>query len=145
MSRSESPKARVVHRFRASPERVFDAWLDPAKIALWFGPGLGEMVRIDVDARVGGRFSFVQRRGTQEIDHVGEYLELDRPKRIVFTWGVAPEPVESTVTIEIAPRGDGCELVLVHEMAPKWAEYVARTEHGWRTMLDAMATAVVDP
>ena len=95
--------------------------------------------RIEVDARVGGRFSFVQRRGAQDVDHVGEYLVIDRPKRLVFTWGVAPDPAESTVTIEIAPRGTGCELVLVHEMDPKWAEYVARTEHGWRTMMETMA------
>jgi uncharacterized protein YndB with AHSA1/START domain len=134
-----NPRARVVHRFRASPERVFDAWLDPTKIALWFGPGLGEMTRIEVDARVGGRFSFVQRRGGQDVDHVGEYLELDRPKRLAFTWGIAPDPPESRVTIEIAPHGSGCELVLVHEMHAKWVDYVARTERGWSTMLEAMA------
>ena len=139
---TESPRARVVWRFRASPERVFDAWLDPAKIALWFGPGLGEMVRVEVDPRVGGRFSFVQRRGAQDVDHVGEYLELDRPKRLVFSWGIAPDPPESRVTIEITPQAAGCELVLVHEMQPKWAEFVARTERGWSTMLEAMQPLV---
>lgn len=64
----------MTHRFNVSAERVFDAWLDPAKVKQWFGPGLGEMVRVDVEPRVGGTFSFVQRRGNDAIDHVGVYL-----------------------------------------------------------------------
>src|SRR5207244_4104921 len=82
MSTRQDVTVRVTHRYNASPERVFDAWLDPTLIDGWmFGPSQRdeEVVRISVDPRVGGSFSFLVRRQGEEIDHVGEYIELDRP------------------------------------------------------------------
>jgi uncharacterized protein YndB with AHSA1/START domain len=133
---------RVQRAYAHPPERVFDAWLDPALLERWmFGAVVRdeEIVRLSVDSRVGGKFSFMVRRQGTEIDHVGEYLEIDRPKRLVFTWGTADTlPDTSHVTIEIVPLDSGCELTLTHEMDPKWADYAARTESGWRKMLDAL-------
>ena len=137
---------RVTRRYAASAERVFDAWLDPAMIGRWmFGPAIRdeEVLRLQVDARVGGGFSFLVRRGGQEIDHVGTYREIDRPRRLVFSWGIEGESRdESRVVIEIAPLESGCELTLTHEMDPKWAEYAARTEAGWTRMLEALDRAL---
>src|SRR5437870_1551281 len=89
----------VKRRFDAAPERVFDAWLSPDMIRKWiFGsPDDEEVVRIAVDARVGGSFSIVLRRKGAEVDHAGEYLEIDRPRRLVFTFGVSPSPDRSRV------------------------------------------------
>jgi uncharacterized protein YndB with AHSA1/START domain len=137
--------ARVTHRFDASPERVFDAWLDPVQVRRWFSPGLGELQRIETDPRVGGRFSFVDRRDGEDIDHIGEYLEIDRPNRLVFTWGIVGVGDDtSTVTIEITPLDTGCVLTLTHEMDARWADYVDRTIHGWTIMLEAMDDVVED-
>ncbi|HEX6930173.1 MAG TPA: SRPBCC family protein, partial [Gammaproteobacteria bacterium] len=109
-------EVRVTQNFNASPEQVFDAWLDPAMLERWmFGPDVRdeEIVRLSLDARAGGRFSFIVRRDGDEIDHVGEYLEIDRPRRLVFTWGIAGVSVdESRVTIDITPRDGGSELSL---------------------------------
>jgi uncharacterized protein YndB with AHSA1/START domain len=141
----EEPRVtvRVTHRFDAAPERVFDAWLAPAMIGRWmFGPALRDekILRIEADARVGGSFSFLVLRQRTEIDHVGRYLEIDRPRRLVFTWGIAEESAEeSRVSIDITPLGAGCELELTHVMNAKWAEYTDRTRVGWTTMLDALA------
>jgi uncharacterized protein YndB with AHSA1/START domain len=135
---------RVTRRYSAASERVFDAWLDPDLIGRFmFGPALRdeEVLRIAVDARVGGTFSFLVRRGQMEIDHVGTYRVIDRPRRLVFTWGIAGESTdESVVTIEIAPRDTGCDLTLTHEMDPKWRQYAARTEAGWAKMLEMLGT-----
>ena len=137
---------RVARRYDAPVERVFDAWLAPAMIGRFmFGPALRdeEVLRIEVDPRVGGAFSFLVRRQGQEIDHVGHYLEIDRPRRLAFTWGVVGESVEqSRVDIEITPLAHGCELVLVHQMDPKWASYADRVRAGWSTMLDALSRAL---
>src|SRR6185295_17212258 len=82
---TESPiEIRVTQQFTAAPERVFDAWLDAAWLSRWMiGPAVREeeIVHIELDPRVGGTFSFMVRRDGEEIDHVGEYLELDRPRR----------------------------------------------------------------
>jgi uncharacterized protein YndB with AHSA1/START domain len=131
MSTEPSPIARVMRRFSASPERVFDAWLDPGMIGKWmFGPVLRdeEVVRIVVDPRVGGSFSFVVRRQGTEIDHIGEYLEIGRPRRLAFTWGARQDSDSSRVIVEIVPLETGSELTLTHELHPAWAEYASRAE-----------------
>lgn len=146
MSHSTPVQARVTQRFAVPAEQVFDAWLTPALIGQWmFGPALREeeVVRITVDGRVGGRFSFVVRRRGQEIDHVGEYLEVDRPRRLVFTWGIQGQSAdESRVIIDITPLPQGCELTLVHEMAPQWADFVERSQAGWAKMVGVLATTL---
>jgi hypothetical protein len=48
----------------------------------------------------------------------------------------------SRVTIEIAPRGSGCELTLTHEIDPKWVDYKDRTEAGWTTILANFANVL---
>jgi len=135
---------QVIQRFTAAPERVYAAWLDPTLIGRWmFGPQLveQEVVRISVDPRVGGAFSFVVRRQGQEIDHVGEYLELEPPRRLVFTWGIVGND-SSRVVVEIVPQDAGCELTLTHELHPDWADYAGRTEAGWTKMLAALDEAL---
>jgi uncharacterized protein YndB with AHSA1/START domain len=134
---------KVTHCFSVAPERVFDAWLDPDLVRQWFAPGLGEMVRVDVDPQVGGKFSFVQRRGEDDVDHVGTYLELDRPRRLAFTWSVPQDSDDtSRVVIDIAPLETGSELTLTHELHPDWADYAERTEEAWSKMLQAMDEAL---
>jgi uncharacterized protein YndB with AHSA1/START domain len=144
MSTRQTMSVSVTHRYDASPERVFDAWLDPVMIGRWmFGPLIRdeEVESISLDPKVGGSFSFVVRRQGERIDQVGEYLEIDRPRRLVFTWGVAQEgkPDMSRVTVGIAPSGEGAELTLTHELHPDWADFAERTRQGWTTMLDSLA------
>lgn len=137
---------RVNRRFNATSQSVFDAWLDPDMLSRWmFGPAVRdeEIVRLSLDPRPGGAFSFVVRRDGREIDHVGEYLEIERPSKLSFTWSTADAlPDVSRVTIEIISFGNGCELTLTHEMHPDWLDYVSRTEAGWARMLDALATTL---
>jgi uncharacterized protein YndB with AHSA1/START domain len=132
-------QATATHRFKASPERVFDAWLDPEKVMKWMFPN-GDIVRMEIDPRVGGWFSFVDRREGEEVDHRGEYLEIDRPRRLVFSWGMPSySPDFDRVTVEIVPLEAGCELTLTHEMKAEWADYLDSTKDAWTTMLEALA------
>lgn len=132
---------QMKRRFAASPERVFDAWLDPDKAGRFlFATPEGEMVRVEVDPRVGGRYSIVDRRDGEDVEHTGEYLEIDRPRRLVFTLQVPLYSEEvDRVTIEIAPAESGCELTLTHEVSPEWADQV---EGGWTLILDGLAKVV---
>ncbi|HKX10263.1 MAG TPA: SRPBCC family protein [Stellaceae bacterium] len=133
---------RVTHRFSQSPERVFDAWLDPTKAKKFlFATPAGEMVRAEIDARVGGHFTFVDRRNGEHIEHVGEYLEIDRPRRLVFTFAVPKFSAErTTVIVEVTPCGKGCELVLTHESV--LPDYASRTEGGWKMIIEGLAAAL---
>jgi len=128
---------RVTRRFTATPERVFDAWLDPNTAGKWlFATPTGVMVRVEIDARSGGKFVFVRRDG-EDVEHVGEYLEIDRPRRLVFTFAVPKySSVVTRVAIDIAPTETGCELTLTHDgVLPEWA---SRTESGWTMILDGL-------
>lgn len=144
-------KVQLKRAYTASAERVFDAWLDPKMIAKFmFGPQLREeeILHLKVDPRIGGRFSFLVRRGDTDIDHVGEYFELARPHHLSFSWSAlakgyaAKEDAASRVTIDIAPTGAGCELTLTHIIPAEWRDYADRTRQGWTKMTDALAEAL---
>lgn len=138
---SKTIQARVTRRFTASAERVFDAFLDPAKAGRFmFATPTGQMVRVAIDARVGGKFAFVDRRDGEDVEHSGEYLEIDRPRRLVFTISVPKYSQHvDRVSIDITPLASGCELTLVHEMGAEFAEMGPRTEAGWAGILDGLA------
>ena len=141
-------KAVVSHRFAVPAERVFEAWLDPVWIGRWmFGPDVRDekIVRLAVEPRVGGKFSFVVNRQNVEIDHVGEYLEIDRPRLLVFTWATRDSlPNTSRVIVEILPCDSGCELTLTHVMSADWAAFVDKAAGSWRKMLEALAGALTE-
>jgi len=60
--------ARVSHRFKATAEQVYDAWLDPERVRLWMAAALksfglaGDIQHIEIDARAGGKFRFSDMR-----------------------------------------------------------------------------------
>ncbi len=143
---SGAPVVRVERRLSASPERVFDAWLDPSWIARFmFGPHLRDeqIVSLSNEPRVGGRFHYKVSRAGTEIDHTGTYREIERPRRLVFTWGVDQEQGDlSVVTIAIAADGDGCLLTLTHKLHPEWADYAERTHAGWTKIVGDLEAAL---
>ncbi len=140
------PVIIVVQRtFSVPAERVFDAWLDPGTAGRWlFATPQGEMLRVEMDARVGGSFLVVERRGDAEAEHWGTYREIDRPRRLVFTFAAAQDEEPTLVTIEITPTPDGCALTLTHEMDPQWAEYEDRTRTGWTSILTGLTSTLAE-
>ena len=117
------------------PERAFDAWLREDDLRVWMAP-LGD---VELDPRVGGRFRIVMHRDDREggpIEHVGEYRELDRPRRLVFTWISPYTDGESLVTVELSPLGEGTRIVLTHEGLPDAA--LDGHAGGWETFLDRL-------
>jgi uncharacterized protein YndB with AHSA1/START domain len=134
---------RATHRYDAPPERVFDAWLDPAIAAkFFFATPTGQMIKAEIDPRVGGAFTFVDRRPEMgDVEHVGTWLEIDRPRRLVFEFAVpAYEPTRTKITLDFAPSGAGTDLTLTHEGV--FEAYVKQTEHGWGMILGALEAAL---
>ena len=129
----------VRRRLPAPVAEIFSWWTDPDKLAQWMSPvGVAEAA---VDLRVGGSFKVVMRGAGMVIEHTGEYLELNPPHRLVFTWRspyTGPDP--SLVTVELEPDGDGTQLRLLHAQLPEAA--AASHAEGWGGMLVRLASAL---
>ena len=104
-------------RIEAPPDSVFPFLTDPEKIVRWKG------VDATVEASPGGVYR-VNVTGTKHA--VGEYVEIDPPRRVVFTWGWEGDeqlpPGSSTVTIELIPDGDATIVRLTHSGLPEGAD-----------------------
>jgi uncharacterized protein YndB with AHSA1/START domain len=143
---SKPVHAIVMRHFDASAERVFDACLDPALAVRWmFGPDVRDEcpVHLTLNACVGGRFSFVVKSSGAEVDQVGEYLHIDRPRLLVFTWATRDSlPERSRVIIEVSPQDLGCDVKLTQVMGAHWSADVDRTASAWIGRLDALERAI---
>ena len=132
---------RFSRQFTGTTEWVFDAWLDPVTAGSFlFATDAGEVVRTEIDARIGGRFSFVRRENGTEIRRAGEYLSIDRPHLLAFSLSDnTRKPTDDRVIIELASVGLGSLLVLTHEMGlERYAERHG-VEFEWRRRLGMLA------
>jgi len=135
MSNEQKVSVQVTHRYQHPPEKVFDAWLVPAVASKFlFATEAGEIIRCDIDPQVGGKFVITDRRNDGDAEHTGEYLIIDRPRRLQFTFGVPKYSSDfCVVTIEIEVVEGGCELTLTAErLLPEWTD---RTRDGWGKIL----------
>jgi uncharacterized protein YndB with AHSA1/START domain len=119
----------------ASPETVWEFLVDPEKLMRWKG------INADLETQPGGIFRCEVIPG-----HIarGEYVEIDKPNKLVFTWGWDGSqdvpPGSSTIVIELASDGDGTSLRFVHKDLPS-AEAIASHAHGWDHYLPRLETA----
>jgi uncharacterized protein YndB with AHSA1/START domain len=129
------PEEIVIRRFLPAPrERVFAAWLDPLSLARWMHPGGEATATAEVDARVGGRFRIVMKHSGGVTEHSGEYLVIERPARLSFTWiSEHTHQIPTQVTVECFERDQGTELVLTHRRLP--ASKIEGHRRGWTTIL----------
>ncbi len=139
----ERIQARVHQHLLAPAEQVYDAWLDPQQVRHWLAAALksfglsGEIHRVEIDSRVGGKFLFSDLRDGREARHWGTWLELVRPNKLVFTWIVSESEAAnpSIVTLAMQSSDNGCDVTLVQEMDESWRDYLPQTEAGWARML----------
>jgi uncharacterized protein YndB with AHSA1/START domain len=122
----------------ASPERVFAAWTDAEQLAAWWWPQLAGTT-YDVDARPGGRFRI--HGPVIGATVTGVYTEVDRPRRLSFTWrweddGEPDAVVEDTVIVTFEPDGDATVVTVAHTSTAHVPDGGA--EQGWNDVLDRL-------
>ncbi len=135
---TDSAEVLVVRRFiPVKRERVFDDWLDPVSLAQWMRPGKTTDATAEVDARVGGRFRIVMVEDRGKFEHTGEYLIIQPPARLSFTWiSQATDLKPTEVTIEFLERPGGTELVLTHRRLP--ASQIESHRRGWTDIMQKL-------
>lgn len=141
----KSDEELVVRRFIPVPrERVFAAWLDPASLAQWMRPRGTTDATAEVDPRVGGKFRIVMAHGPKQFEHTGEYLVIEAPARLSFTWiSDATDHRPTVVTIEFLEKSGGTELVLTHRRLP--ASQLESHRSGWTDIARALEDRLISP
>jgi uncharacterized protein YndB with AHSA1/START domain len=119
----------------ADPETVWQFFVDPEKLKRWMG----------IDAQLEPRASGVYRcEVIPGMVASGEFVDVDPPHRLVFTWGwqgnETVPPGSSTIEVELAPEGSGTSLRFVHRDLPD-AKAVESHSHGWDHYLDRLELA----
>lgn len=126
---SDAPVLEVSVHIAADPETVFPYFTDPERYVQWMGR------RADLEPVPGGTYRVWMRDG---VETVGEFLEVDPPHRLVFTWGWTqglPVPPGSTrVVVTFEPEAGGTRVVLRHHDLPDDEQ---RQQHtgGWEMYL----------
>lgn len=144
MNPDTSHRLHITRRFDASPERVFDAFLDPAIARKWLFTSPDTDIaarRVEIDARVGGEWLMTNPCEGMVLEGIGRYLEIDRPRRLAFTFNIpAFGPHVDRIIVDIVPDGAGCVLTLTHELLPP--EFHDGTASGWGKMFDRLAVVL---
>lgn len=141
----EVPAVRIARTFDVGAEKLFDCFTNPVEVARWWGPVGVRCPSAENDLSIGGHFRFAMRADDGSIDTAacGEYLVIERPSRLVFTWmwEGAPEPPTRVSLTFTAVTANRTRLELVHDRFDTIAR-AALHETGWGSCLDALADLV---
>jgi uncharacterized protein YndB with AHSA1/START domain len=102
--------------FDAPREQVFRSLTEPGRLRVWWGPRDFTTPEIDMDLRVGGAYRFGMQPPDGELFHLaGEFLEIDRPERLAYTFRYEepdPDDVETVVRVhlDVIDGGTVCDL-----------------------------------
>jgi uncharacterized protein YndB with AHSA1/START domain len=141
-----APSLTYVRRIRATPAKVWNAFVDPLELVHWWGPDAGPTLSAETDVRVGGTFKIVFRTtGGERFESHGEYLELDPPRRLVMSFWFSVTPhLRSRVSVAIVAAGDGAEVTVTHDGFSDEGLPITH-EEGWKGALDKMAARLESP
>jgi CTP:molybdopterin cytidylyltransferase MocA/uncharacterized protein YndB with AHSA1/START domain len=132
---------RITRVLPAPPERVFDAFTTPERLAQWWGPRGFTAPGVELDPRPGGRYRILMQPPEGDAFHLtGAFREVERPGRLAFSFEwETPDPDDrpNLVTLDLRPLGDGTEVAL--EQRP-FATEPRRALHrdGWTDSLDRL-------
>ena len=134
----------TVQREIAAPaEELFDAWLDAESLGTWLRPSGIRETRAENDPRVGGTFRIVMVDDESSILHNGTYQEIDRPRRLVFTWSSpATQFRDSIVTVTFQPSSNNSTVVEIHQVGLPDEEARASHHAGWSDALRELSRTV---
>jgi uncharacterized protein YndB with AHSA1/START domain len=127
------PEAVVRRVLPAPPGVVYDEWLDPRAMADWMCPRPARCLGIESEPRVGGQLRIDIEENGVRFYVSGQYLALDRPGLLRFTWSCStwPDPsVSSIVTVLLAAHEQAGTLMTIrHTLLP--GGLAAQHQRGW--------------
>jgi uncharacterized protein YndB with AHSA1/START domain len=131
----------ITRVFDAPRERVWREWTEPEAFADWYGGAAVEIPAssVTMDVRVGGEWRATMLFERGEIHWKGEYLEIDEPRRLVFTVTDRPDgDARELVTVELVDLGDGRTEMRFEQRGGMTPEQYERAGKGWGTFFARM-------
>ncbi len=137
----------ICREFNAPIQALFDAWTNAEVLAKWFGPEGFSVVDAQTDLSVGGKYEIsIQSPDNNIIKHFGEYVEINVPNSLIFTWqlkdqtcpGSEDQNVNTLVSLLFAETDKGTSLTLTHEKLPDQAAYAGH-QFGWQSSLESLS------
>lgn len=123
----------------ATPERVFDALVSDEVTRWWVNPGVFDTRDWTADVRPGGRWRAGGVGRGRPYTLEGEFVEVERPRRLVHTWQLSGAPgAATTITYTVEPEGEGTRLTLRQERFASRENCLA-TAIGWETSFVELA------
>jgi uncharacterized protein YndB with AHSA1/START domain len=144
---NDSALSVVIERTVPAPPRVvFDAWLDRKALQRFMcgGPGV-RVTRAECDPRVGGEFLIVMNVEGHDLPHRGQYLEIERYTRIVFTWRSHLAGEGSRVTLQFADGPRGQTVLRLEHVGLADAEIRDKHHGGWSHILTELSGLTASP
>jgi uncharacterized protein YndB with AHSA1/START domain len=139
---SESTGSTVTRTFPVPPEAVFDAWVTPASFAVWWGgPDIEiPLDSLSLDVRPGGswRATMILGNGMPDFHWRGEYLEVDRPHKLVMTMTDEPGDERELLTVILTEVDGGTRMEFSQTGGHLTTEQYEGTTAGWKIAFDAL-------
>jgi uncharacterized protein YndB with AHSA1/START domain len=145
MSAVADLKDGVIHasiEIEAPAEAVFDAFTDPAQLASWWGSPDTYTTTWQIDLRPGGAWSSEPKNAADgRVERVhGEYLEVDRPRLLVFTWKSSWDGfAETVIRVEFTATAAGTRVKVVHSGFGDRVQSASGHTEGWKRVLGWLA------
>jgi uncharacterized protein YndB with AHSA1/START domain len=130
--------------FNAPAQRVFDAWTSPEVLRRWWhAEHHWETTLAEVDLRVGGAVRVVMRDPDKDVEYGGggQYLEIDPPRRLVFTWYWDGNETRQIIEVDFEEAAGATTVRFTHR--DLWDEEAVRDhEDGWSNCFDNLDRAL---
>lgn len=150
---STTIRLHMTRRFEASAERLYEAWVSPDQIKKWLFTQEATNKIARNELYIGGEWQITDHREGKDYTATGEYLELDPPKRLVFTFKMPQfSDTMDTIIVELQPQKSGFEMNFTQEIVVPYEEgwqdeeieqakqeYHTSSEEGWKRMFDGLA------
>jgi uncharacterized protein YndB with AHSA1/START domain len=131
----------------APPERVFEALTDPDQLMRWFNDANCPVKFWQMDARLGGSYSYATEKGNLVVNGVdefkchGEITEMDPPRLLVYTWisNWHLDPRRKTVVRwELMPTATGTHVKVTHSGLAQEPEARKDYSGGWAGVVEQL-------
>ncbi|MGV3710533.1 MAG: SRPBCC family protein [Gemmatimonas sp.] len=143
MTTATQPVAQLTVRreIAATPEELFDAFLDAESLAEFMRPDSDRKSDVTNDPRVGGAFEIIMHTNKNgDVRHTGHYKVVDRPNKLVYTWNSpSAGQTDSLVTVlfqAIEGQKARTEVILSHALLPD--SQVKGHTGGWTRIIELL-------